>query len=82
MSKSGTSQKVARAARWVVEELEQRVLLSVKAGPQWVEQGPGPVIGDNTGVRIPATSTVGANPVVGAVQAVATPPGARRARAP
>ncbi|WP_428938046.1 hypothetical protein [Fontivita pretiosa] len=60
----------ARAFRPVVEQLEKRMLLAVQTGiPNWLEQGPGPVTGANTGAEIPPD-----NPAAGAVEALATPP--------
>src|SRR5438105_5057321 len=59
-----------------VELLEHRVMLAggtIKLnGPAWLDQGPGAITGAGTHSLIPAGGGVGVNPVVGAVQAVAT----------
>ena len=70
---------VANAARWMVEQLEQRVLLSGVVnfnGPQWQPQGPQLTFG-STSALIPAGATpddTADNPAAGAVQAIATLP--------
>src|SRR6185437_5414819 len=70
---------VANAARSMVEQLEQRVLLSGAVnfnGPQWLPQGPQSTFGSTTAL-IPAGATPNDtldNPAAGAVQAIATLP--------
>src|SRR5581483_10089738 len=70
---------VAHAARWTVEQLEGRVLLSGAVnfnGPQWQAQGPQLTFG-STSALIPAGATAddtADNPAAGAVQSIATLP--------
>src|SRR4051812_31759737 len=61
--------KVARAGAAVVDSLEQRTMLaaSVIGIPDWVEQGPGPIL-DGQVAGMPG------NPVAGAINAIAVHP--------
>ena len=64
MSKEAKSGRIARAARHAIEPLESRILLTVAGSPDWVEQGPGPLVGGQ--VLLPPN-----NPVAGAITSIA-----------
>src|SRR3954469_13126806 len=67
--------EVARAAKFAVEQLEQRLMMAINPHlVTWNEEGPGIITGPNTGTVIPAQNGIGQNPAVGAIHAVATVP--------